>query len=170
MDGIPVANIDTANGSSTITYVTADELGTPRAIGDASGYTLWRNAYQGNPWNEQTPISSGYVYNLGLPGQYYDEETGLYNNVNRDYCPACGRYTESDPNGLFGDQLSTYAYADNDPLGESDPFGLASGQWQQVPGTNTWVRIDGPHVPGQQTHAHIQTKGGGGGNEFRWYA
>jgi YD repeat-containing protein len=50
MDGIPVANIDTSSGSSTMTYVTADQLGTPRAIADASGNTVWQLPYQGNPW------------------------------------------------------------------------------------------------------------------------
>jgi len=50
---------------------------------------------------------------------------------------------------------------DNDPLDLLDSSGLASGRWQQVPGTNTWVRIDDPHVPVQQTHAHIDTKGAG---------
>jgi RHS repeat-associated protein len=124
MNDIPVANVDVAVTTSTIAYVTADQLGTPRAIADANRKTLWQNAYQSNPWNEQAPTSNGYVYNLGLPGQYFDQETGLYNNINRDYCPACGRYIESDPKGLFGGQLSTYAYAGGNPVNNTDPTGL----------------------------------------------
>ncbi|WP_164931776.1 DUF6531 domain-containing protein [Dyella sp. M7H15-1] len=63
MDGIPVANVDVANGSGSITYVTADQLGTPRAIADSAGSTLWQFAYHGNPWGEMQPTSNGYVYN-----------------------------------------------------------------------------------------------------------
>jgi uncharacterized protein RhaS with RHS repeats len=79
--------VDTTNGTSTITYVTADQLGTPRAIADGSGNTIWHNAYQGNPWNEVAPTSNGYVYNLGFSGQYFDAETGQFSNGPRYYDP-----------------------------------------------------------------------------------
>jgi RHS repeat-associated protein len=65
------------------------------------------------------------VYNLRLPGQYADVETGLNYNYFRDYDPGTGRYEESDPLGLKGGD-STYAYADGDPVDESDPLGLRS--------------------------------------------
>jgi len=162
---LPVAVIDnTINGSvttSTVNYVTADQLGTPRVVTDSTGTVIWSWAYQGNPFGEQQPTSStGYVLNLRYPGQYYDAESGTNYNVNRNYESATGRYLQSDPIGLDGG-LSTYAYVGNDPLDQLDYSGLASGRWQQVPGTNTRVRIDDPHVPGQQTHAHIDTKGSG---------
>jgi RHS repeat-associated protein len=32
-----------------------------------------------------------------FPGQYLDNETGLYYNYFRDYDPSIGRYIESDP-------------------------------------------------------------------------
>jgi RHS repeat-associated protein len=63
------------------------------------------------------------VYNIRFPGQYYQAETGLNQNVFRDYDPAVGRYVESDPIGLDGG-VSTYAYADGNPIGESDATGL----------------------------------------------
>ncbi|MEW9573859.1 hypothetical protein ABQJ54_19095, partial [Rhodanobacter sp. Si-c] len=76
MDGIPVANVDTTGTTSTIAYVTADQLGTPRAIANSSGTTVWQWAYAGNPWGELDPTSTtGYTYNLRFPGQYYDVET-----------------------------------------------------------------------------------------------
>ena len=123
MDGIPVANVDTTSTTSTIAYVTADQLGTPRAIANSGGTTEWQNTYQGNPWNEVAPTSTGYTYNLGFPGQYFDAETGLSNNVNRDYDSSTGRYIQSDPIGLSGG-ISSFAYVQGNPLPYRDPSGL----------------------------------------------
>ena len=66
-----------------------------------------------------------FVYNLRLPGQYYDSETGLNYNYKRDYDPATGRYIESDPVGLAGGSFSTYAYVNANPIMAIDPEGLA---------------------------------------------
>lgn len=61
---------------------------------------------------------------MGLPGQYFDQETGLHYNYFRDYDPSTGRYIESDPIGLGGG-LNTYGYSRANPLRFIDPFGLA---------------------------------------------
>jgi len=130
LGGSPVAVVDNAisgsSTSSTVNYVTSDQLNTPRAVTNSAGTVIWLLPYQGNPFGEQQPTSgSGYVLNLRFPGQYYDAETGLVHNDHRDYCAACGRYIQSDPVGLFGGQISTYAYGNNDPLSNIDPLGLA---------------------------------------------
>ena len=123
MGGIPVANVDTSGATSTIAYVTADQLGTPRVITDARGNTLWQWAYQGNAWGEVVPAGTGYTYNLRFLGQYFDAETGLNYNAHRDYDSTVGRYVQSDPLGLTGG-ISTYAYVLSNPLRFTDRRGL----------------------------------------------
>src|SRR6266513_76123 len=76
-----------------------------------------------SPSTTDATVGPSFSYNLRLPGQYYDSETGLNQNYNRDYDPAVGRYIESDPIGLKGG-YSTYAYAGDDPTDAVDPTGL----------------------------------------------
>jgi RHS repeat-associated protein len=58
------------------------------------------------------------------PGQYEDEETGLYYNRFRYYDPEAGGYVSQDPIGLKGGP-ALYAYVTN-PLAALDPLGLAA--------------------------------------------
>ena len=58
-----------------------------------------------------------------LPGQYYDQETGLYYNYFRYYDPSTGRYITADPIGLVAGP-NLYAYVSNNPLVYIDPYGL----------------------------------------------
>ncbi|PRC92384.1 RHS repeat-associated core domain-containing protein [Solimicrobium silvestre] len=96
------------------------------------------------------------MYGKSASGSSLDAETNLNQNYFRDYDPTTGRYNESDPLGFGGGQLSTFAYVGANPLAWTDSQGLAnSGLMIDVPGTNYIVRIDPPHVPGQQRHAHI---------------
>ena len=61
---------------------------------------------------------------LRLPGQYHDEETDLFENWNRYYSPASGRYLQPEPLALSSPaNLPSYAYALNNPLAFSDPDG-----------------------------------------------
>jgi RHS repeat-associated protein len=121
---LPVAVVDTASGASSVSYVHADGLGTPRVVTDATGSSVWQLAYQGNSFGEQQPIgTTGFVYNPRFPGQYYDLESGLNYNVNRDFEASTGRYAQSDPIGLSGG-MSTYAYAGGNPFSGYDPLGM----------------------------------------------
>jgi RHS repeat-associated protein len=98
------------------------------------------------------------TFNLRYPGQVADGETGLSYNYFRSYDARVGRYTQGDPIGLDGG-WNRFTYVSGNPLSLIDPMGL-SGKNTQIPGTNNTVRVDPPHVPGQQTHAHIYDKNG----------
>lgn len=109
-DGRPIALVR----GGAVYYVHSDHLGTPRAVTAAgSGTSIWSWGFAGNPFGEQGPGGSVEM-RLRFPGQYYDQESGLYYNYFRDYEPGTSRYVESDPTGLAGD-ISTYAYAANNP-------------------------------------------------------
>jgi RHS repeat-associated protein len=124
---IPVAVL-TPNGSSVnIYYVHSDHLNTPKKVAQPTTATLaWR--WDTDPFGmsapNQNPGGLGtFVYNLRLPGQYYQSETGLNYNYNRDYDPLTGSYVESDLIGLDGG-VNTYGYVGANPLTWSDPQGL----------------------------------------------
>ncbi len=141
-----------------------DHLGTPRLARNDAGVIQWRWDSDGygttTPTHDPDGDGKATVINLRFPGQYYDQESGLYYNWNRYYSPRLGRYLSADPIGIEGG-ANGYGYVAGNPLSRIDPEGLAgSGQTTQIPGGNpTTVRIDPPHVPGQQSHAHVCEKG-----------
>ena len=131
LDELPLATLrPTRTGNPTpiaIHYVHADHLGTPRAVtrpGDDQLLWRWDNTEPfGNSAPDENPAGLGvYRYHLRFPGQYYDAEAGLHYNYFRDYDPAIGRYTQSDPIGIWGG-LNTFAYVESSPLVFTDPEG-----------------------------------------------
>ena len=106
--------------STALYYVQTDQLNTPRSITDGSHAVVWN--WKSDPFGNNAS-SGSLAYNLRLPGQYYDQETGHSYNYNRDYDPGTGRYVESDPIGLLGG-INTYSYTKDNPLRWSDRSGL----------------------------------------------
>jgi len=124
---LPIAALRPGATTPDIYYIHADHLGTPRQITRPSdNKVLW--AWESEPFGvslpNQNPSGLGsFVFNLRFPGQYYDQETGLFYNYFRDYDPATGRYVESDPIGLKGG-INTYGYVGGNPVNLIDPLGL----------------------------------------------
>jgi len=102
-------------------YFHNDHLGTPQALTDKDQNVVWKANY--TPFGEANITKEDVEMNLRLPGQYFDQETGLHYNYFRDYDPSTGRYVQSDPIGLNGG-INTYGYVAGNPLNSIDPFGL----------------------------------------------
>ncbi len=118
-------------------FLTADNLGSPRVITDASGAVTARHDY--HPFGEEVGLRGG----RSTPLKYVsdnirqkfaslerDTETSLDFAQTRYYSNLPGRFTS--PDEPFADQeeadpqsWNLYAYARNNPLRFIDPFGLA---------------------------------------------
>jgi RHS repeat-associated protein len=143
LNGQPLAKIT----GSVVNYIHPDHLGTPMQMTNAAGAKVWD--LESRPFGDEPTITGTRTLNLRFPGQYFDEETGLHQNRHRDYAPALGRYVEVDPlldilgagayyRARYHDMItrrsasilsvrgvvSSYSYADANPISGSDPPGL----------------------------------------------
>jgi RHS repeat-associated protein len=101
--------------------ILTDHLGTPIAMFDAAGQESWSANIDIH--GRMTRLKGGKgACPFRFPGQYEDEETGLYYNRYRYYDPESSLYISRDPLGLSaGIQLHAYVH---DPLVWMDPLGL----------------------------------------------
>ena len=122
--------------------ITSNHLGTPTSMIDETGKRVWEETFDlwGKPHDHlETRVVGGAILTnvkpreanknqaisqpFRFPGQYHDEETGLYYNRYRYYMPNEGMYTQRDPIGLAGGNPTVYGYC-FDTLTNIDPFGL----------------------------------------------
>src|ERR1700733_5908151 len=117
---VAVTSTDNNTPTTTVDYVTTDQLNTPRVITDSSKTVMW--SWNSDPFGNGNPTGS-LTYDLRFPGQQHDSETGHNYNYYRDYDSTTGRYIESDPIGLDGGSFSTYVYVSENPFKHSDSTG-----------------------------------------------
>jgi RHS repeat-associated protein len=112
---------------AAITYLHNNHLGAPEVATDQSGKPVWQAGY--SAFGKIVNVSQAgktarrFTLNLRLPGQYEDQESGLYYNDHRYYDADSGRYLTPDPMGLRAG-INTYAYVSSNPLKNIDPYGL----------------------------------------------
>jgi RHS repeat-associated protein len=131
LDNYPVALIQTpATGVPELAYIQPDHLGTPRVVIDPlRDVAIWEWSNKSEVFGDQAPANDpdgdGVVFDLALrfPGQQSTDASGLFYNYQREYEPAVGRYSQSDPIGLEGG-ISAYAYVNSAPTLAIDPLGL----------------------------------------------
>jgi RHS repeat-associated protein len=112
-------------------WVHTDNLGSPIAMTNASGSVVWQTWYA--PFGETADLNDDpgntgthVTMNIRRPGQYYDQETGLYYNWHRFYDPVAGRYLQADPISIhsrfpnISHLIPAYVYGTNRPLNAFD--------------------------------------------------
>ncbi|OYW39248.1 MAG: hypothetical protein B7Z35_04745 [Hydrogenophilales bacterium 12-61-10] len=119
-----------------LVFVHVNHLGAPVAATNEAGDTIWQADYA--PYGQVIKVSAvhperndgqrtAYSLALRLPGQWEDEESGLYYNDARYYDPYAGRYLSPDPLGRLAERLGSpnaYSYVNNNPASYIDPWGL----------------------------------------------
>ncbi len=114
-----------STSSTTANYLHWDPLGSVRNVTNASGATQLTYDYE--PYGT-IRTSSGTLTNfVKFTGQYQDP-TGLYHLRARQYDPASGRFTATDPAGqtIGGELIGPYQYAAGQPTVMVDPAGTWS--------------------------------------------
>ncbi len=115
-----VDEIFTRSDSSSSFTPLKDALGSTIALVDSSGTV--QTSYIYNPFGGTSVTGSSNSNEFQYTGRE-NEGNGLYFYRNRYYSPLLGRFISEDP---AADGLNFYAYADDDPIDFSDPFGLAA--------------------------------------------
>ncbi|WP_446326606.1 PAAR-like domain-containing protein [Citrobacter sedlakii] len=104
-------------------YVITDITGRIQELLTEDGTLVWRGEQQLWGREEGRNREEAPACRLRFPGQYEDEESGLYYNRFRYYDCGTGQYLCADPIGLEGG-INLYQYAPN-PLSYIDPLGLS---------------------------------------------
>jgi RHS repeat-associated protein len=135
--------------SKTVTYYYTDPQGTVLATADATGNVTSASDYRpygtqalGTP--EQGPSYTGHVN---------DTDSGLVYMQARYYDPSIGRFLSVDPKApKSGDltSVSRFAYANNSPIGNTDPDGRQSvpleaysRYWSDAPANQLFTQQNG---------------------------
>jgi RHS repeat-associated protein len=102
-------------------FYQADGLGSVTELTDGTGAVVRRYSYDAFGALLASPGAVAQPYTF--TGRELDGETELYNYRERMYDAGNGRFVQEDPMGLAGG-MNLYVYAANNPIVNTDPFGL----------------------------------------------
>jgi RHS repeat-associated protein len=105
----------------TYHFAHSDHLGVPQKLVTAGGAVTWKGKTK--PFGETSVVTAAIENPLRLPGQYFDTESGLNHNFQRNYDPLVGAYLEEDPYGAFISGPNRHFYANGNPILFYDPTG-----------------------------------------------
>ncbi|MGK9176085.1 hypothetical protein KXR87_23255, partial [Yokenella regensburgei] len=111
-------------------YAITDTVGRIQELLTEDGTLVWRGKQQLWGREEGRQKDGAPTCRLRFPGQYDDDESGLFYNRFRYYDCDTGQYLSADPVGLLGG-VNPYGYVTN-PLRWIDPLGLCKGDVQQL--------------------------------------
>ncbi|MGJ7499907.1 RHS repeat-associated core domain-containing protein [Variovorax sp. ZT5P49] len=157
----PIPIVAVVNGATYAVH--SDHLNTPRKLSNATGQAVWQWGYSAFGEDKPTLAKNRFAnlettpnpgttniaevkFNLRYPGQYADEESGLFYNYFRSYDARTGRYSQPDPIGLDGG-WNRFGYVDANPLGFTDPLGLRGGGASINYPTPMYRQPQLPHMP-----------------------
>jgi RHS repeat-associated protein len=156
----------TANGQ--FNYYFQDGSGSTSHVTDENG-TLkewYRYDLQGSPFiydanNNQLSTTNRSVRHL-FTGQQWYGEVGLYDLRNRFYSPDLGRLLQPDPIGFRGGN-NLYRYCRNNPVTQSDPFGLQDAVNRRLDGGGDVADYEPQYVNGESPNTFWREPLGFGG-------
>ncbi len=117
----------------TLHWVGSDHLGGTIRVLNSSFTALDGMRYK--PYGEDRDAGTSLNTDRKFTGQTEDEAAGLYWYASRAYDPAVGRFVSPDvvvPEPGNPQSLNRYSYVYNNPLGNVDPSGHVSKDWDQA--------------------------------------
>jgi RHS repeat-associated protein len=106
-----------------IRHVVSSQQGTPQELIDENGRIVWHGSF--DDWGKLVSEEGEADCRLRLPGQLFDEETGLHYNRSRYFSPDTGQFVSPDPIAFAGG-IHFFRFAPN-AVGWIDPLGLECG-------------------------------------------
>jgi RHS repeat-associated protein len=123
LTGLGIDEFFTRTDGVGVRSLLPDALGSTVALGDGTGTLQTQYTYE--PFGVTTQTGAASTSSYKYTGRE-DDGTGLIYYRARYYHPRLQRFVAEDPIGFEGGDVNAYAYASDNPIMYSDPYGLFS--------------------------------------------